>query len=215
MYNGFELIKKANVIFWDFDGVIKDSLEVKSDAFEMLFESFGTDISKKIRKHHEDNGGMSRFDKLPIYLEWSGQSQSQELVDEYSDRFSSMVKMKVIASKWVPGVLEYIERNSGNQIFFLITATPQPEIEEIADKLDILQYFKVIFGSPTKKEHAINNVLEEYSITPDKAVMIGDSKSDYDAALVNHVPFVLRKTILNKLLQETYTCPMISDFIHE
>ncbi len=83
-----DFIKIAKVVFWDFDGVIKDSVEVKSDAFEQLFLPFGKDIAKKVRIHHEENGGISRFDKLPIYLDWAGQTLSTQLIDEYSGKFS-------------------------------------------------------------------------------------------------------------------------------
>ena len=42
--------------------------------------------------------------------------------------------------------------------------------------------------------------------------MIGDSSSDYEAALANQVEFILRKTVLNKKLQEQLNCQMIEDF---
>ena len=61
-------ILEEKTVFLDFDGVIKDSVGGKSDAFEKLFLPFGTGISKKVRLHHEDNEGVSRFDKLPLYL---------------------------------------------------------------------------------------------------------------------------------------------------
>ena len=32
-----DLFKRAEIIFWDFDGVIKESVGVKSDAYEKLF----------------------------------------------------------------------------------------------------------------------------------------------------------------------------------
>jgi len=35
-----KLVDQAEVIFWDFDGVIKDSVEVKSIAFEKLFSDY-------------------------------------------------------------------------------------------------------------------------------------------------------------------------------
>ena len=56
------------IIFWDFDGVIKDSVQIKSKAFGNLFAQFGNIISKRVIEHHESNGGMSRFEKIPIYL---------------------------------------------------------------------------------------------------------------------------------------------------
>ena len=113
------LLSSQRYVFWDFDGVIKDSVEVKSAAFEKLFASFGRDVVKKVRSHHEANGGMSRFDKLPIYIKWSGQPVSQALIDEYSQRFSVLVKQHVIESEWVPGVVDYLYDNFKNQVFFL------------------------------------------------------------------------------------------------
>ncbi len=208
-------IENNRTVFWDFDGVIKDSVEVKSDAFEQLFESFGVDIANKVRRHHEANGGMSRFDKLPLYIEWSGQKPSQVLVDKYSDKFSNLVKQKVIESEWVPGVLNYIQQNSQNQTFFIVTATPQLEIEEILDELHIQQHFCKVIGAPTKKEDAVNMLLTEYPTSLEKTVMIGDSNSDYEAAVANQVPFILRRTNLNYMLQETLSCPMIKDFGNE
>ena len=132
-----ENIKKAKTIFWDFDGVIKDSVSVKSDAFEELFLPFGSDVAKKIRMHHEDNGGMSRYDKLPIYLNLAGEKNSTDSISKYEKQFSKLVMNRVINSPWVEGVLEYIKTNYKAQKFFLITATPQKEIEEILKKLEI------------------------------------------------------------------------------
>ena len=205
----------ADVIFWDFDGVVKDSVEVKADAFEKLFLSFGVNIAKKARKHHEANGGMSRFDKLPIYLEWGGEVPVQSLIDKYSKKFSLLVKQKVIESNWVGGVLDYFEDNANKKTFFLVTATPQEEIEEIISILAIEHYFKKVIGAPTRKNHAIKMLLDEYLISPEQSVMIGDASSDYEAALYNRVPFVLRKTSLNKGLQEKLKCRMIEDFCDE
>jgi len=202
-------------IFWDFDGVIKDSVEVKSSAFEQLFKTFGINVANKVKCHHEANSGISRFDKLPIYLEWSGQHPTQALIQCYSEKFSRLVKQKVIESEWVPGVLNYLEINSKNQIFFLITATPQAEIEEILNTLEIQQYFRKVIGAPTNKKNALKMLLDEYSVTPYQAIMIGDSNSDYDAALVNQIPFVLRRTNLNWKLQERLNCLTIEDFCHE
>jgi len=211
----FNLLATKKYIFWDFDGVIKNSVEVKSNAFVQMFESFGSDVAKKVKSHHEANGGMSRFDKLPIYLEWSGQSPSLILVDEYSEKFSVLVKEKVIESDWVPGVFEYILKNSYNQTFFLVTATPQSEIEEILESLQIRSYFCKVVGAPIKKDEAISVLLCENSIEPNETVMIGDSSSDYDAAIANCVPFILRRTNLNLILQENLSCLMIEDFCNE
>ena len=208
-----ENIKKAKTIFWDFDGVIKDSVSVKSDAFEELFLPFGSDVAKKIRMHHEDNGGMSRYDKLPIYLNLAGEKNSTDSISKYEKQFSKLVMNRVINSPWVEGVLEYIKTNYKAQKFFLITATPQKEIEEILKKLEISKYFKKVIGSPTNKKDAIKIILSNENINLDDSIMIGDSCSDYEAAKENNVFFVFLKTDLNKKLQKKLKCQMIENFI--
>ena len=205
---------QCNNIFIDFDGVIKDSVEVKSDAFEQLFLSYGKEIAKKVRFHHEGNGGLSRFDKLRIYLSWSGQIPSKQLMNEYADAFSSLVKQEVIDSEWVQGVQNYLaESRSSNRNFFLVTATPQKEIEEIVLALNISQCFKEVIGSPTKKHEAIRVLLDKYSIDSSQAIMIGDYMSDFNAAKINNIDFILRRTSLNMDLQQDLNCQMIDNFL--
>jgi len=209
-----ELLDRQRYVFWDFDGVIKDSVKVKSDAFKQLFEPFGSLVVNKVKMHHEENGGISRFEKLPLYLNWAGETLSDKLIYEYSTKFSKLVKQKVIDSQWVPGVFDYLEGNYQDRIYFLITATPQNEIVEILHTLGIEHYFNEVVGSPVKKDFAIDKIIRKYSITPDEALMIGDSSSDYEAATSNKVPFLLRRTLLNRSLQEEYSCLMINDFIN-
>ena len=202
-------------IFWDFDGVIKDSVGVKADAFEKLFLPFGEGVARKVRKHHEENGGVSRVDKLPIYLKWSGEELTDDKIHEYEKKFSLLVKQKVIDSAWIKGVLEFLKKNHNKKKFFIITATPQKEIEFIVDQLRISHYFKKIVGSPTRKSEAIKMILQSYSIPYEESMVIGDSISDYQAAVENKIYFLLRKTNLNLKLQKELNCPQISDFHNE
>jgi len=207
-----EFLKQAKSVFWDFDGVIKNSLTVKANAFEQLFLPFGKDVACKVKRHHEENGGMSRYEKLPIYLKWAGQVLSLELIEEIEKNFSKLVKQKVIDAEWVPGVLDYLNNNSSKQNFFIVTATPQQEIEDILSALKITHFFKDVIGSPTRKSKAIKQLLLRNQITPTQSIMIGDSIVDYNAAVENEVPFILRKTDINKNLQSELNCLMIRNF---
>lgn len=205
---------KINVLF-DFDGVIKESVKAKSKVFAKLFSPFGDDIVELVQDHHEAHGGMSRFDKLPIYIKWTGQEVTQKLIDKYAEKFSLLVKQKVIDSGWVDGVLEYLQQNYQRQQFFIVTATPQQEIEDILEKLKITDYFKQVFGSPINKNEAIKFILDKYKINRHQTIMIGDSSSDYKAATENQITFILRKTGLNRQLQEQLNCQMIENFKNE
>ena len=54
------IFKKIKYIFFDFDGVIKESVEIKTDAFEQLFLPFGIDIARKITQWYL-TGGSDNF----------------------------------------------------------------------------------------------------------------------------------------------------------
>jgi len=208
------LLQDMKACIFDFDGVIKDSVEVKSEAFYQLFLPFGEAVANRVREHHEQNGGMSRFDKLPLYLEWSGQRGDEEEVGAFLGQFSKLVMQRVIASPWVCGIQNYLSSNNGKQLLFLVSATPQAEMEEILDSLDIFHFFSYIVGAPTTKEVAIKNIVDRYDLHPKDVVMIGDASNDYEAAQANGIHFVLRRTSLNKRLQLQYKCTMIDDFCY-
>ena len=54
-------------VIFDFDGVICESVGIKTDGFAMLYEPYGKDVVDKVIKHHLVNGGVSRFEKLRLY----------------------------------------------------------------------------------------------------------------------------------------------------
>ena len=200
-------------IFFDFDGVVKESVSVKTDAFMNLFGSIGPQLKKKIRDHHEANGGLSRYEKIPVYLSWLGLDDSQKSIDRYAEKFSQLVRTGVIKSEWVPGARELIVEASKDSDLFVVSATPQNELYEILEVLCLNQYFEKVFGSPTPKDAALKALVDSYNVNRSRSVMIGDSESDYLAAESNGIPFILRRTDLNKNLQSRLDCKQISNFL--
>lgn len=215
MLNPVQSLRTAALIFWDFDGVIKDSVDVKTAAFERLFLPYGGEISCRVRQHHEANGGVSRFDKFPLYLSWAGELVSEELVSAFCERFSQLVLQAVIDAPWVPGVREYLLQYCAEQYFVLVTATPQEEIEQILATLDIAHCFREVHGAPTKKASAIETVLVRQRVAPADALMIGDAEADWQAAQTNSIRFLLRRTPLNLSMQASYSGPMFDDLNDE
>jgi len=195
------LIKPASVIFWDFDGVIKDSVDIKTSAYEMVFSSFGDAFTRRVKDHHEKNSGVSRHEKIPLYLGWAGESATVERVDTFCAQFSEIVMEAVINSPWVPGVYDYIIKHFSRQYFVIVTATPQEEIERIIAHLNITHCFQAVYGAPIKKADAIRAILSKLDCAPDRALMIGDSEADLRSAEANAVPFILRRHRHNLTMQ--------------
>ena len=206
------MLQRYATLFWDFDGVIKDSVAVKAQAFEWLFAPFGAEVAARVRRHHERNGGMSRYEKLPQYLRWAGQQDSAAEVSRYCELFSTAVQQAVIDSPWVPGAREYLQRNHGRQCCVLLSATPRAEMQAILTALDIVAWFREVHGAPTSKTEAIHSVLARWQCAPADALVIGDSDSDYAAARATGVEFLLRRTALNQHLQRAHAGLQCEDF---
>ena len=202
------------LVFWDFDGVIKDSVTVKTDAFSKLFEKYGEKIQEKVVAHHLLNGGVSRRIKIEhYYKEFIGKELSETEINKQCDTFSNIVLQKVIDSAWVPGVESYLNNNSFQQIFVLVTGTPHDEIVHILEKLGISNCFESIWGSPSLKEDVINNILANYDLDKSLTVMVGDSNTDYDAAKKNDIDFILRNTEENHHLQKIKNIYCVDNFL--
>ncbi len=206
------LLLRYKILIWDFDGVIKDSVGVKSDAFERLFTPFGAELAARVREHHERNGGMSRYKKLPLYLEWAGREGTAAEVARYSELFSSDVRRAVIDCAWVPGAREYLLANHMLQNFVLVTATPQTEMEDIVRTLGIERWFRQVHGAPVAKADAISSTLALLECCREDALLIGDSQADHDAAMAAGVDFLLRRTSLNRELQRMFAGPQCENF---
>ena len=203
----------SKIVFWDFDGVIKDSNDVKTQAFIDLFDAYGSNVVQAVVAHHIKNGGISRFEKIPIYLEsYAGQKLNDDIIAVYLKKFSNMVVQKVIDSSWVPGVLDAIKNKRSSQKFILVTGTPHDEIRIILETLKIDRYFDTFYGSPNKKETIIKQCLDSSVVSAVDCLYFGDSYTDYSAAKTNGVPFVYvnNSNDMDKRIIPTY---MVHNFI--
>ena len=177
-----KMLDQAQCVFWDFDGVIKDSVAVKTEAYRLVMAPYGVSVQERVVAHHLAQGGMSRFEKIPLYLEWAGVEASSRHIQDHCDRFASLVIDEVVGSRWAEGVYDFLIANRRKQQFVLVTATPDDEIRVILDRLKIADSFACIFGAPTAKADAMRVFLQEQKIPVGHAVMIGDTHNDLKAA---------------------------------
>jgi phosphoglycolate phosphatase-like HAD superfamily hydrolase len=154
---------------------------------------------------------MSRFKKLPLYLQWSDIEPTEALVSEFSEKFSRIVTTSVIESPWVKGAEEFLRNNKYDQTFILVSATPQAELETILNELNIGHVFSSVFGSPVTKGDAIGNTLTNLGIASNEALMIGDASADKEAADENNVAFLLRRHNSNFTVFSDYQGLSIND----
>ena len=203
-----------NTILFDFDGVIADSLDVKSQAFYKMYLPHGEEIAKQVRKHHLDNGGMSRFEKFRHYHKiLLGKDITEDEVMSLANQFSDMVVKGVIEAPYVKGVFDFMKASHETMKFYIITGTPTAEMKHITEARGIRPFFRGIFGSPESKGYWVKHILQTYDIQPVECVFIGDALSDYRAAIDNDVQFILRQHSDNLELFADKVILRVDDFI--
>ena len=197
----------VNAIIFDFDGVVLESLNVKTNAFKKLYESYGSDISKRVVEHHIENGGVSRFDKIKFYHNiFLGEEIDENKIQKIAQEFSEMVVNEIMKVPFVDGAKQFIEDNYKRYLMFISSATPTNELNFICKQRKISKYFQGIFGSPDSKSKHISSIITNYSLNNREIVFIGDSSSDLDAANTHNLTFIARLSgVSNNLVNEKYT----------
>ncbi len=201
-------------IFYDFDGVIKESTDIKSRAFYDLYEEFGEDIANKVEEYHIANGGISRFEKIKYWHKTHlGIDITDAELEKWTNRFSELVLKRVIDSPYVTGAKEAISTLGSTYDQYIITGTPQNEIETICEELKITDLFKLIAGSPTNKINWSTELMQRFSLDNTEIVFIGDATTDYEAAKHHGFYFVLREHEENRLLFSEKNVLKINDLL--
>jgi phosphoglycolate phosphatase-like HAD superfamily hydrolase len=179
-------------IIFDLDGVIIESAEIKTKAFELLFADHPDDV-EKIVEYHKINAGLSRYIKFRhFYEKILGQELSSQKETELGGRFSQIVLDEILKAPLVPGVIEFLERNKMSYYFFIASGTPQEELDNIVTHRKLNHFFREIYGSPKPKDEIIEDILSRYSLKREEAAFIGDAESDRDSAGRVGILFIAR-----------------------
>ena len=181
-------------IIFDFDGVVVESGEIKTQAFANLYQEYGEEVMVEVAKYHVLNGGMSRYQKFRYFQETLLEKPplTSEEERQLDQRFSELVVEAVIASAPVPGAAELIQREAGRIPLFVASGTPETELNTIVVRRGLGSYFTAVRGSPTPKQKLIADILATHRLLPERVLMIGDALIDYQSAMVNNVAFIGR-----------------------
>ena len=200
-------------IFFDFDGVILESVDVKTRAFAQLFESWGEEVRKAVVAYHLAHGGVSRYDKFRYYYKHLlGKPITEEKVQELAQAFEDLVYNGVLAAPFVPGADDFLARHAASISCFVVSGTPHEEINRIVDERGLRPYFAGVYGSPRSKGDWVAQLLREHNLTPARTLFVGDAPSDWRGATENNVPFIGRVMEGHPNPFQDYSCAtLISD----
>jgi phosphoglycolate phosphatase-like HAD superfamily hydrolase len=204
-------------IIFDFDGVVVESGDIKTQAFGNLYRTYGETVMTAVMQYHSANGGMSRYQKFHYFQQHLLKKppltpDEEQLLDQ---RFSELVVEAVIASETVPGAAELIRKEATRIPLFIASGTPEAELKTIVMRRGLAPYFTAVRGSPTPKQMLIADILSSHALSPERVLMIGDALIDYQSAQANKIAFLgrVRSGDDNPFPAEVNTLPDLSPLL--
>lgn len=183
--------KDVKAFFFDFDGVLADSVEVKTMAFAQLFEQYGQNIVFKVVEHHRRHGGMPRVEKFKYYYKnFLNKPLDKNELKALCCDFSRLVVDKVVSAPEISGAADFLKKWHNSILCFIISATPDNEIKNIVLRRGMEVFFREVLGSSMSKQENLEYLLKKYSLSPQECFFFGDAESDYRAATACGVNFI-------------------------
>jgi phosphoglycolate phosphatase-like HAD superfamily hydrolase len=180
-------------IFFDFDGVLAESTDIKIRAFTELYKEHGPDVLARVLAHHRTHGGVSRIQKIRhCHRKMLGISLEPEELIALGRRFSCLVVDAVVDAAWVEGARDLLDGFVGRVPLFIVSGTPEPELRDIVARRAMTGYFAAVRGSPPDKIAVIRELLAAHDLAADRVLFVGDAMTDHDAALATGLRFIGR-----------------------
>jgi phosphoglycolate phosphatase-like HAD superfamily hydrolase len=178
----------------DFDGVLAESVEVKTAAFAAMYRGEGAEVEQAVVDYHRAHTGMSRMGKFRYFEEMLlGRRLTKDGMEALCLRFRNLVEEAVRKAPAVAGAETALaELQRQGRRLFVISATPAEEIVAVVQSRGWSKVFDGVYGSPTPKAEHLAGILERGGWRSWEAVFVGDARADWEAARSCGVHFVGR-----------------------
>ena len=186
----YELGDYGTILF-DCDGVLLNSNSLKTNAFYETAMRFGLEAAEMLKKHHLNNGGISRYDKFNWLLdkvkckEKNRDAVLQELLVLYSKIvFDGLLNCEIVSD------LHNLRKLTPKSSWMILSGSDQEELRRVLSYRGVLRLFDAgVFGSPENKINIIFRERQLLNISP-RAIFFGDSRYDHEVACASKIDFV-------------------------
>lgn len=180
-------------IFFDFDGVLAESVAIKENAFRALFAGYGEDMVERVVALHREAGAISRVVKIErVHRELIGKPLTDGELKAWAARYTETVERAVVACPAVAGTEALLGGQMEHAKLFVVSGTPEDEMRRIVSARGWAGYFAGVYGSPRLKDEIVRTALNEFGLKGADCLFVGDTFTDRDAALATGLAFVGR-----------------------
>ena len=182
------------VIALDFDGTLVESNHIKDNAFKTIFSAWPDHLDTMMEWHLSHNT-IDRREKFRYFVEEILKQVGEKiLINELTDKFSILTREAIIECPLVNGVQEFLDDCIGKVPLFMVSASPQDELEIILKERQLEGYFQGTYGAPIDKYKVLKKIMTSKNVSKNEILYIGDSPEDQKAALMLGIQFISRKS---------------------
>lgn len=171
-------------LVFDCDGVLLDSVGIKTEAFGKLAEPWGPEARDRMILYHSMHGGVSRYLKFEwFFREYVHREITGAEKEEWSKKFREYSLQAVRNCPLIPGALTVLQKWHGILPMYVCTGAPREEVSMILKEKGLISFFTAVYGSPPIKSRLLAQIVnDDVKLDPAEVVMIGDANTDQDAA---------------------------------
>jgi phosphoglycolate phosphatase len=181
-----------SAVIFDFDGVILDSVSLKTELF---VRCYGNEPSKEqkahIREYQARHGGVGRGEKF-TYFERAlfNREPTPDSVARLSRLYGDFLATEIEACHYLPGALTFLDALHGKMPVHLVSGTLHEDLVRILDQRSLTRFFTAVIGSPTRKIDAFQHIIRTAGYDPAAVLAIGDSVTELEAAEATGTQFI-------------------------
>ena len=175
----------------DFDGVLAESNDIKTEAFKTVFGTYPEHHGRMIEYHHA-NMSLSRVEKFRYFIrECLGRGEDAALLKSMLASYSKEVVDRVASCPATPGSLEFLEEFSAIIPLYLASVTPIEDLSVVLKRRSLKKYFREVFGDPpVPKKEAVYRVRIQENCRIEDLLLIGDSEGDWKTVRETGIGFI-------------------------
>ena len=179
------LVQPIDLIVFDCDGVLLDTMAAKIEAFRTWVPEAHRDLDEAFMQIVMHGFGKSRTVHIErFYRELVQQELHPTFLEAEVQRFADICEPLCATANWRTGSREFVQDCCDAGIpRYVLSGVPQSPLEEMLAAAGGTDLFNVIIGSPPGKPQSMERILAETNTPAHRAVFIGDANADHQAAL--------------------------------
>jgi len=181
---------KLKAIFFDFDGVIMDSMHLKLEGYCRALAQFNFPRDQMDRIMCENMGTSRQKIIVEMYQQLSGKTITDDIFEPALATFNKLDEEARPKMVMMAGSLDFLKKIHLDYYTAVVTGTPEDVVLRTTAYHKLDSYFDIVRGSPETKADIISGLMKDNQFKIEECIFIGDGKADQNAAAACDIRFV-------------------------